>query len=189
MFPEVFRAAREIHPKAVIVENVKGLLRSSFREYFDYIVAALRDPDLAAKPDESWELHSERLKRAANRAGTNRIKYRVHHQLLNAADFGLPQRRERVFIVAVREDVGVKWPGLSPTHSEDALLFDQWVSGDYWRAHGVAQPKTPEALRVRVDRLWAQGRPMFTERWRTVRDALVGLPEPVDYKEHSSITE
>ncbi len=61
----------------------------------------------------------------------------------------------------------------------------QW---QLWRAHGVAQPKTPEALRVRVDRLWAQGRPMFTERWRTVRDALVGLPEPVDYKEHSSIT-
>lgn len=187
MFPEVFRAGREIHPRAIIVENVKGLLRSSFRPYFDYIIAALHDPDLAAKSNESWQEHAERLKRAAARSAPNRVRYRVHHQLLNAADFGIPQRRERVFIVALREDVGLEWPGISPTHSEDALLFDQWVSGDYWQEHKVKQPAVPAALRARVDRLWAQGRPLFTERWRTVRDALAGLPEPVDYVAHRTI--
>lgn len=187
MFPEVFRAAREILPRAVIVENVKGLMRESFRPYFDYIIAALRDPELAARPNELWQEHALRLQTANARASSNRVRYRVHHQLLNAADFGLPQRRERVFIVALREDVGIEWSGLSPTHSEDTLLFDQWVSGDYWREHGIAKPRTPHRLRTRVDRLWAQGRPMFTERWRTVRDALRDLPEPKDGVEHPTI--
>jgi DNA (cytosine-5)-methyltransferase 1 len=187
MFPEVFRATREVLPRAVIVENVKGLMRTSFRPYFDYIIAALRDPEFAARNNEPWQEHALRLQAAHVRATSNRAQYRVHHQLLNAADFGLPQRRERVFIVALREDVAVEWPGLSPTHSEEALLFDQWVSGDYWREHGITKPRTPVRLRARVDRLWAQGRPMSTERWRTVRDALRDLPEPKDGLEHQTI--
>jgi len=187
MFPEVFRAAREVLPRAVIVENVKGLMRTSFRPYFDYIIAALRDPELSVRASESWQEHALRLQGARERSASNRFRYRVHHQLLNAADFGLPQRRERVFVVALREDVGVEWPGLSPTHSEDALLFDKWVSGDYWREHDISKPRTPARLRTRVDRLWAQGRPMFTERWRTVRDAIRDLPEPSDGLEHPSI--
>lgn len=186
MFPEVFRAVREIHPRAVIVENVKGLLRRSFRPYFEYIVAALADPDLAPKTHESWQSHQRRLRAAANRPAPSRVRYAVHHQLLNAADFGLPQRRERVFVVALREDLGTEWAGLSPTHSEDSLLFDQWVSQDYWRRHEMAAPKCPTSVASRVDRLWAQGRPMFAEPWRTVRDALRGLPDPVDRVEHRS---
>lgn len=187
MFPEVFRASREIHPRAVIVENVKGLLRQSFRPYFDYIISALANPDLSPRPRESWQGHAKRLRAAANDPLAGSVRYRVHHQLLNAADFGLPQRRERVFIVAVREDIGTQWPGLFPTHSEDALLFDQWVSGDYWEWHGITAPPVPEGLKSRVERLWAQGRPMFTERWRTVRDALRDLPEPISHKEHPTI--
>lgn len=187
MFPEVFRAAREVLPRAVIVENVKGLMRTSFRPYFDYIISALEDPELSAKPNEDWHDHARRLERARQRSRMNRVQYRVHHQMLNAADFGLPQRRERVFVVAFREDVGVEWPGLSPTHSEDALLFDKWVSFEYWREHGIPTPRVPFRLQARIDKLWAQGRPMFTKRWRTVRDALRGLPEPKDSIEHPSI--
>jgi len=187
MFPEVFRAAREAHPRAIIVENVKGLLRTSFRPYFDYILAALADPDLKALPGESWEDHHIRLNATANRAAPGRVRYRVRYKLLNAANFGLPQRRERVFIVATRADLGLEWPGLEPTHSEDALLFDQWVSGDYWKEHGIAPPELPARLQGRIERLARQGRPRGVERWRTVRDALRGLPEPVDYVEHPSI--
>jgi DNA (cytosine-5)-methyltransferase 1 len=187
MFPEVFRAAREAHPRAIIVENVKGLLRTSFKPYFDYIVAALADPDLKALPGESWEDHHIRLNATANRAAPGRVRYRVRYKLLNAANFGLPQRRERVFIVATRTDLGLEWPGLEPTHSEDALLFDQWVSGDYWKEHGITPPERPARLQGRIERLARQGRPRGVERWRTVRDALLGLPEPVDYSEHPTI--
>jgi DNA (cytosine-5)-methyltransferase 1 len=187
MFPELFRAVREIQPAAVLVENVKGLLRRNFRPYFDYIVAALSDPDLPQKPQELWENHFARLQKASSRRSHHRIKYRVMHQLLNAADYGLPQKRERVFIVAFRDDLDTLWPGISPTHSEDALLYDQWVSGTYWREHRVHRAEVPVRLRSRVDRLWAEGRPMLTDRWRTVRDALVGLPTPRDNEPHASI--
>jgi DNA (cytosine-5)-methyltransferase 1 len=186
MFPEVFRAAHEAHPRAVIVENVKGLLRQSFRPYFEYIKAALADPDLRLEPGESWTEHASRLAREKDAPG-NRVRYRVHHQLLNAADFGLPQRRERVFIVAIRRDAGERWGGMSPTHSEDALLFEQWVNGEYWREHGIAAPPMPPRLRRRVEQLWANGRPLLSSRWRTVRDALRGLPEPMKGGKNATI--
>jgi DNA (cytosine-5)-methyltransferase 1 len=186
MFPEVFRAAREAHPRAIIVENVKGLLRSSFRPYFEYLVAALSDPDIAPEDQESWQSHAERLREESSSAG-NRVRYRVHYQLLNAADFGVSQRRERVFLVAIRTDLETTWPGVAATHREDALFFDQWVSGDYWREHSLRVPSVPRRLKSRVDRLWARGRPMFTERWRTVRDALGDLPTPLDYVEHPTV--
>ena len=38
IFPQVFRAVRELHPQAFLLENVKGLTREGFRPYFDYIV-------------------------------------------------------------------------------------------------------------------------------------------------------
>lgn len=188
MFPAVFRAASEVHPRAIIVENVKGLLRQSFRAYFDYVLAALANPDLSLARAESWRSHAARLSKSFSRRSAKHVRYQVHHQLLNAADFGVAQRRERVFVVAFREDLGQRWCGLSPTHCEDALLFDKWVSGDYWREHGISAPKIPEALRSKVDRLWAQGRPMLAERWQTVRDALQGLPEPLDYIENATFS-
>jgi DNA (cytosine-5)-methyltransferase 1 len=184
MFPEVFRAAREAHPRAVIVENVKGLLRQSFRPYFNYIEAALRDPDLAVLPGESWEDHFARLRAAADAPAPGRVRYRVRHRLLNAANFGVPQRRERVFIVAIREDLNEAWDGLPPTHAEDALLFDQWVTGDYWREHDIPQPETPARVHRRVRRLADYPRPIGVERWQTVRDALRGLPEPANGRDH-----
>ncbi len=57
---------------------------------------------------------------------------------MNAADFGVPQRRERVFFVGFREDVNVSWNFPLATHSQEALFWDQ-VRGDYWERHGVSK--------------------------------------------------
>jgi DNA (cytosine-5)-methyltransferase 1 len=84
---------------------------------------------------------------------------------LDAADFGVPQRRHRVFFVAGPEE---RRPPRA-THSGAALARAKWVTGDYWREHGIApvgQP-TPEEARM-LRGLWFGG----TERWRTVRDTL-----------------
>jgi len=185
MFPQVFRAVREMHPAAVIVENVKGLLRSSFRDYFDYLVLQLQFPKLIPKKDEEWRGHSTRLLKALKRPPSG-LRYRVHFQLMNAANFGVPQRRERVFIVAFREDLNCEWPGLQSTHTEDALLYAKYVSGEYWEEHGLSRRPTPEKLRARVDKLWSEGGSFLGSRWLTVRDALKGLPAPKEGKECSS---
>lgn len=182
MFPEVMRAVRELRPKMVLVENVKGLLRSGFREYFDYILLQLTTPEVEQKDGESWREHRDRLVRH-QRAGATGLVYEPHHQLVNCADYGVPQSRHRVFVTAVRVDLGIKWEPLVPTHSELALLHAQWVDHSYWREHGLAVPGVPAALRQRVRALEASLLPPTEQRWRTVRDALRGLHAPVDCRE------
>lgn len=85
---------------------------------------------------------------------------------------------ERVFIVGFRDDLEIEWSFPTPTHSHDALLYDQWVTGGYWRRHGITPPKTPIKLAARVAKLAQTNRPPATLPWRTVRDAIQGLPDP-----------
>lgn len=187
LFPQVFRAVKEMEPQAVIVENVKGLLRKSFKPYFDYIIDRLTFPSLEPEPGETWQDHKIRLIEAKQDPSRYALRYDVRYQLLNAADFGVPQKRERVFIVAFRSDLGLSWEDLAGTHSEDALLYAQWVDGSYWEEHGIPRPEgPPERLKRRIERLREKPAPQKA-RWRTVRDTLRDLPEPKDREEHPTI--
>jgi len=110
---------------------------------------------------------------------TRDLRYDVHVNVVNAADYGVPQWRERVFIVAFRSDLTLHWSEPQPTHSIEALLWEQWRSQEYWRRHGI-QRKRPGKVSRRFD----QGIRMLEgivvrppgQAWRTVRDALSGLP-------------
>lgn len=184
MFPEVIRATRELAPRAVVIENVKGLLRPSFREYFEYILYQLELPELAPKSGEAWRAHKKRLVKARKQDGYSGLRYLVDFRLMNAADYGVPQRRERVFIVALHQAVGDVWKGVPQTHWEDALLYDKWVSKEYWDQHKLRPRPMPERLSARIEHLWSVGRPFLGNRWLTVRDALHGLPEPTR-KDHA----
>ena len=182
MFPEAIRAVRELAPKAFIFENVRGLRRPAFRRYLDYIRDHLAFPELTTVDGESWIEHANRLQRhrtAANRfAG---LSYRVTLGVLNAADFGVPQKRDRMILVGLRSDLNVEWVFPKPTHSLDALLWEQWVTGAYWDGHGIAarnRPAMPAGVRRRVERLRGFDFPLPLQPWRTVRDALAGLPDP-----------
>ena len=183
MFPETLRAVRELRPAAILIENVKGLLRPNFRPYFDYVLEQLSSPDIAPEPEESWQSHRDRLLATRGGWADSELAYDAYHHLLNAADFGVPQRRERVFIIAFRRDQRAAWQVPAPTHSRDALLHAQYVDGSYWREHELPKPReVPERFHGRVRKLMGEPRP--TEwRWRTVRDAFRFLPEPVDYTE------
>jgi DNA (cytosine-5)-methyltransferase 1 len=187
MFPEVFRAMRALHPEAVILENVRGITRPAFRPYFDYILLQLELPDHQAGPDEDWQDHKARLLilRESPPSGTE-TRYDVAHQLVDAADFGVPQHRHRVIMTAFRRDLGVAWSPLRPTHSGDSLLYEQFVDGTYWARHGIPSQLAPANRSRRIAGLRTSSKP--TERaWRTVRDALEGLSEPVDYAATPSI--
>lgn len=76
LFPQMLRLVKEINPKAVMIENVKGFLGSNFSDYRESILETLQI-----------------------------LGYYTHIQLLNASDYGVPQLRPRVVIVGIRKDL------------------------------------------------------------------------------------
>lgn len=175
LWPDFERVVRETRPRVLLGENVKGLTRTAFAPYFNYILRSLRAPFEARRELESWENHDRRLVKALKKGGDPSERYDVEPYLVNAADYGVPQIRWRVFIVGIRQDQTLDWEFPDATHSKFGLHEAQ-SSGDYWLQHGL-KPKPDKIIPCADadDNL---------ERWRTLRDAIHDLPEPVEGEEH-----
>lgn len=87
LFWEMAEIVRDIQPKVFIAENVKGFYRLADGKYFNL---------------------------ACNEFAS--LGYRIQSNLLNSADYGIPQLRERLFIVGVRNDIPGKFHFPQPTH-------------------------------------------------------------------------
>jgi DNA (cytosine-5)-methyltransferase 1 len=181
MFPQAVRCVRETRPKAFIFENVRGLVRPAFFNYFNYICLQLEYPPVVRKLSDNWQDHHRRLQQLKTSGIGAELSYNIVRKVLNAADYGVPQRRERVFIVGFRSDLGVEWSFPDPTHTEDGLLYEQFISGDYWEQHKVAKRarrKITPPIRSKLRKIDPTVRMIPWGRWQTVRDALAGLPDP-----------
>jgi DNA (cytosine-5)-methyltransferase 1 len=176
MWNEAVRVVRETKPPAFVFENVKGLTRASFASYLAYIVHQLTYPELKRKADEDWLSHLARLEAHHTSGRESGLKYNVVYRVLNAADYGVPQRRERVVFVGFRSDLGIEWSFPEQTHSFDALLWDQFRGCEYLNRHKVDVAALGDP-RLRARALRLPFRPA-TSAWRTVRDAMIGLPDP-----------
>ena len=183
MFPEMFRAIREMRPKAVICENVRGLLRPSFKPYFDYILNEMRLPFVERKENATWEEHNELLEKLiANDSVDLSERYVVKEMAVNAADYGVPQIRNRVIIVAFRADLGVNWADFMPkvTHSEESLIHSMREGGPYWDRHDV-EPDVRKRVIANLPKLDYENEKvkekLKLEPWRTLRDAIAGIDE------------
>ncbi len=179
MFPQAIRAVREVRPRAFVFENVRGLTRAAFANYFSYILRQLEYPSLQPKPKEEWLDHLARLEKHKAKGGKR--EYRVEWKLVNAANFGVPQKRMRVFFVGFRDDLGLDWVFPDETHSHDALLLSQWGKGEYWERHGVAKrarPAKPDGLERKLGALADADPATLALPWETVRDAISDLPDP-----------
>ncbi|SDM62500.1 DNA (cytosine-5)-methyltransferase 1 [Lentzea albidocapillata subsp. violacea] len=180
MFPAVFKAVREMRPKAVICENVRGLLRPSFAEYFQYIQNELRLPFEKRNDEVSWQEHNSHLTsilgKLADEDG-NPDHYKVVMVPVNAANYGVPQVRNRVVLVAFRSDLGVDVDAFekdvkTERFSEAALLRSMRdEDGSYWQRHASVPDHVREKVRARIPKVIREDdcRP-----WRTLRDAIQG---------------
>jgi len=182
MFPEAVRAVRETRPQVFIFENVKGLLRKSFSSYFNYILLQLQHPEVVKKENMTWEEHLVMLERYHTSGHDVGLSYNVVFRLLNAADYGVPQVRQRVIIVGFRDDYNASWSFPNPTHSQDALLYSKWISGEYWEQLDIKRPGeqrlSAQQLRTVQKAVEETDHPLL--RWQTVRDAIGDLPDPTD---------
>jgi DNA (cytosine-5)-methyltransferase 1 len=115
LFPAALRLIDEIRPKAVLIENVRGFLAPSFAEYRDQLRYQLQ-----------------------------KLGYIVEWKLLNSSDFGVPQLRPRVAIVAMRSEFAdcFDWPEPQQT----APLSVGEVLGDLMGANGWRGIKTWQAM-------------------------------------------
>jgi DNA (cytosine-5)-methyltransferase 1 len=205
MFPEFFRCLRQTRPLAFICENVRGLLRPSFRPYFEYILNELRMP-FVERGNADWVQHSKTLNEERLKAPitdeNSRKRYVAFPIPVNAADYGVPQVRHRVIIVGFRSDLEIDeelWNDKfkpNRTHSE-AALYKQLgdPDSDYWKRH-IAVPTLVKRKVIEATPAVDEGEDLTLSPWRTLRDAIMGdaergeqpLPQTglIDYHEHPS---
>ena len=91
LFWEMARSIQETRPKAFIAENVKGFYSLKQGLYFK----------LACKAFEE-------------------LGYSLSYQILKASHYGIPQKRERIFIVGIRQDLSIQFTFPEPTHGADS---------------------------------------------------------------------
>lgn len=120
LFPEALRLADEIRPKAVMIENVRGILDPVFDQYREHIGTKLK-----------------------------KLGYITDWRLLNSCNFGVPQLRPRVVFVAVKKQLSDRfsWPEPHPTVVPtvgdalyDLMAARGWKGADVWskKANAVA---------------------------------------------------
>ncbi len=114
LYLEFARALNAIRPKAFIVENVSGMVRKNFSHLLE----------------DQFKVFGE-------------VGYQVKAKVLNAVDFGVAQERKRIFIVGVRNDLGVDYEFPEPTHGvgrqsshltiRDAIGdLPEWPDGEFY---------------------------------------------------------
>lgn len=179
MFPQAVRAVRELQPSAFIFENVRGLLRPAFANYVEYIRLQLTYPTYPISTNLDWETNLCRLSRHhTSKSHGEELIYNVTINLANAANYGVPQHRHRVFFIGFRKDLHAGWSFPEHTHSYEELLRAKYVTGRYWSDHNLKKKTAPVELSRKVIRLRSDKLFSVATRWQTVRDAISNLPDP-----------
>ena len=113
LFGEYVRVINEIRPKYIVLENVEGFMDMQFMGYVG--ITGIHYPDGSVTPDI--------LRNELNEIGYHTLD----PQILNAADYGVPQRRRRVFFIGYRDgQVVPEYP--EPTHANNHLTLSDAIS-------------------------------------------------------------
>lgn len=113
LFPAALRLIDEIAPRAVMIENVRGFLGAVFSDYREHLKSQL-----------------------------HKMGYKADWRLLNASEFGVPQLRPRVVIVAIKSEYSESfdWPAVAPHNPPtvgetlyDLMAADGWKGAKKWK--------------------------------------------------------
>ena len=118
LFMDFIRVVREVQPRFFVMENVRGLLS-----------AAIRHRPINQRGENFLPLEPDEMQGAALKvvlAEMNELGYKVVYNLLDAADYGVPQNRERIIFLGSRDGESITFP--FATHSKDAKILPQWLT-------------------------------------------------------------
>ena len=123
LFFEIERILRAKHPKAFLLENVRNLVSHDKGQTFKVILEHLK-----------------------------LLKYHVHWRILNALNYNLPQKRERVIIVGFKDNHPFEWPQEQPRRKTlaDILEPDEVVKNKHFASEAV---RSSVAVRLKGKKL------------------------------------
>lgn len=117
LYLEMIRVIRDKQPKFFLAENVKGIMSIGKGQVFQNILSDFRS-----------------------------LGYQVQFRLLNAADYGVPQKRQRVIIVGVRNGINAIYHYPEPGYSKTPTLYTKkWISVEE-ALKGIPDPDKPNNL-------------------------------------------
>lgn len=126
MYTEYSRILNIVRPKMFLFENVKGIL--SMRETFykldengNIVYEETKNPKKQSKKprkrpvvEKYGDLIIDKIKSSFSNIEDN-FGYNIVYKTLNAVDYGVPESRERVFIIGIRKDLNIKWDFPKPS--------------------------------------------------------------------------
>jgi DNA (cytosine-5)-methyltransferase 1 len=146
LFPAAINIVDQLRPKAVMIENVRGILDAVFKDYRTYIAGTLK-----------------------------KLGYETDWQLLNASHFGVPQLRPRVIFIAIRSDYfdRFSWPTPGTVRPRtvgevlgDVMAANGWKGVEAWKKGaneiaptivcGSKKHGGPDLGPTRAKRAWAK---------------------------------
>lgn len=121
LYKQLMRVIEEKHPKFFLAENVKGLTSMEHGEVFRMVLEDFTS-----------------------------LGYTVKWKILNSADFGVPQTRQRVIIIGVKEGIDFEYEYPKPTYDKDEKNgLPKWVTAGE-ALKGIPDPDQPNFLRNHV---------------------------------------
>lgn len=118
LFMDFIRVVKEVQPRFFLMENVRGLLS-----------APLRHRPINQRGKDYLPLEADEISGAALNVVLTEMKelgYRVIYNLLEVADYGVPQNRKRVVFIGSRDAEDITFP--FATHSQSAKNLPNWLT-------------------------------------------------------------
>ncbi|WP_347253194.1 DNA (cytosine-5-)-methyltransferase [Leminorella grimontii] len=143
------RVLRDTQPKSFLIENVAGLVYKGKDEGLQHLLSGIKNIN--------------------NEVGTN---YKVSWKALNAANFGVPQNRERVFLIGSRDGKDFVFPESTHEDEKKAYLFGKECYRTAWDAIGDLDNQEQDYSAYKVGGKWG--------------DLLSTIPEGQNYLWHTS---